>query len=662
MPLFKNKKRTAAKEAAAADEKMAGIMSKREARKAATTTTTTSSAHHPQSSLVSTSATSVLLPQAAADSGLPGTGNLAGCPLESSDYELAWTEGNSRLYELPRSRLVSSFTQAMADKASLNAYARYAARQGAMPHLKFWRAVEQLRRAAHRLPDAERITRTRMLYETTLLSATASPLGLSEESDAAAAAERGECPSDSNPTDKQQQQHQQQQQQQQQQQKQQATQPLPQLPADVARAGHEAFDEHGPRTLACLEPAARFCLEVLQTRIWPPYARGPAHNAQQHAVLTARDLCLADVLLSDEARMSLMSYLEREAVGTSGSWTSGDGREGVGGGGGGGGGGGTGGTGGAGGEGGHHHHAPAALLHFWLMATNFSTNARRGQLSADEATEDAMGIYNRFFSLNATDPLGVDEGTRRAVESNICAEEGGVGADCFLRAQHLVLTALRLHHFPHFCRSQAFNAYVAGVAKSAKSADIDAGFLKGSSSGSGGGGGGSGDGSVASIDATLADEEEEALLEEVSRDRGSLGTVNEWGVYLRDIEVANDPVFQNAGGKQKGKRASKKQKAERDAALATTKRIIEDIHAEMRQHRTLYWEQDEANNGSASSGASAGGAGGRASGTSRLTRSASAGTVVEGGQGGGGGDKNGTVLHHRRHSRNHSVPHKISNP
>jgi len=32
-------------------------------------------------------------------------------------------------------------------------------------------------------------------------------------------------------------------------------------------------------------------------------------------------------------------------------------------------------------------------------------------------------------------------------------------------------------------------------------------------------------------------------LEEVSRNRDSLGVINEWGVYLRDVEVANDPVF-----------------------------------------------------------------------------------------------------------------------
>jgi len=61
--------------------------------------------------------------------------------------------------------------------------------------------------------------------------------------------------------------------------------------------------------------------------------------------------------------------------------------------------------------------------------------------------------YNRFFSLNASDPLGVDEGTRLAVETNIC-REGGVDENCFKNATHLVLTALQQYYFPNFWKSE----------------------------------------------------------------------------------------------------------------------------------------------------------------------------------------------------------------
>jgi A-kinase anchor protein 10 len=72
-----------------------------------------------------------------------------------------------------------------------------------------------------------------------------------------------------------------------------------------------------------------------------------------------------------------------------------------------------------------------------------------------------MAIYNRFFSLNATDPLGVDEATRVNIESNICAE-GGIKVDCFDRAIHLVFTALDQYYFPEFCQSDFYYKYLDG--------------------------------------------------------------------------------------------------------------------------------------------------------------------------------------------------------
>jgi hypothetical protein len=35
---------------------------------------------------------------------------------------------------------------------------------------------------------------------------------------------------------------------------------------------------------------------------------------------------------------------------------------------------------------------------------------------------DAMALYSRYFSLQAEEPLGVDEATRVGIEANICVE------------------------------------------------------------------------------------------------------------------------------------------------------------------------------------------------------------------------------------------------
>ena len=102
----------------------------------------------------------------------------------------------------------------------------------------------------------------------------------------------------------------------------------------------------------------------------------------------------------------------------------------------------------------------AVLIHFWLLAANFVDTF--SSAPQQQVKEDAMGIYNRFFSLQAPDPLGVDEHTRTRVEENICMEDG-IGRGCFDDALHLVYTALRLHYFPLFKEAEEFATYLAGL-------------------------------------------------------------------------------------------------------------------------------------------------------------------------------------------------------
>ncbi len=78
------------------------------------------------------------------------------------------------------------------------------------------------------------------------------------------------------------------------------------------------------------------------------------------------------------------------------------------------------------------------VVQFWLAAEHYreSLAPARGvsePAAVAAAAADAMGLYNRFFSLQADDPLGVDEGTRVTVEANICAPGPGVrlGRLCF---------------------------------------------------------------------------------------------------------------------------------------------------------------------------------------------------------------------------------------
>ncbi|KAG8590655.1 hypothetical protein GDO81_006831 [Engystomops pustulosus] len=72
------------------------------------------------------------------------------------------------------------------------------------------------------------------------------------------------------------------------------------------------------------------------------------------------------------------------------------------------------------------------ILQFWLAADNFQSQlaAKSGQYDGQEAQNDAMILYDKYFSLQATHPLGFDDSVRMEIESNIC-REGGPLANCF---------------------------------------------------------------------------------------------------------------------------------------------------------------------------------------------------------------------------------------
>lgn len=50
--------------------------------------------------------------------------------------------------------------------------------------------------------------------------------------------------------------------------------------------------------------------------------------------------------------------------------------------------------------------------------------------------------HYRYFSLQATQPLGLADAVRSSIEENICMTQNGPGSDCFENALHLLLSAM----------------------------------------------------------------------------------------------------------------------------------------------------------------------------------------------------------------------------
>ena len=100
------------------------------------------------------------------------------------------------------------------------------------------------------------------------------------------------------------------------------------------------------------------------------------------------------------------------------------------------------------------------LVQFWLLVENFSkqlrnsggegldttvgdNNDENGPSQEDFlAQNDAMIIYDKYFSLQATEALGFCDRVRFLVESNICTEDGKVDAKCFETPVNLVFNLL----------------------------------------------------------------------------------------------------------------------------------------------------------------------------------------------------------------------------
>jgi A-kinase anchor protein 10 len=52
--------------------------------------------------------------------------------------------------------------------------------------------------------------------------------------------------------------------------------------------------------------------------------------------------------------------------------------------------------------------------------------------------KDAVNIYSHYISLDATQPIGIDERLRNATISKICREDGQVDPHCFSACQEYV--------------------------------------------------------------------------------------------------------------------------------------------------------------------------------------------------------------------------------
>ena len=95
-----------------------------------------------------------------------------------------------------------------------------------------------------------------------------------------------------------------------------------------------------------------------------------------------------------------------------------------------------------------------AMVEFWMMAKHFKAESRQ---------TDAMLIYEKFISLQASSPLGFSSKLRSRIEESICAADGQVKSDCFDESIKAVEVVLQRNYLKAFLNSALFAKYFTGL-------------------------------------------------------------------------------------------------------------------------------------------------------------------------------------------------------
>ncbi|XP_029174255.1 A-kinase anchor protein 10, mitochondrial isoform X2 [Nylanderia fulva] len=177
--------------------------------------------------------------------------------------------------------------------------------------------------------------------------------------------------------------------------------------------------ENNEPILQCLSAVQSIVYDILEKEYINDFLRSQFHCKHQIDVLTSGNVQLADILYNETAFFYFMEFMELENK-----------RE---------------------------------LLDFWMSTISYKQNLleKQGAIDPEEAQADAVIIYEKYFSLQATMPLGFSDKIRFHVEQNICCEgEGGTQPDCFDKPSKIVYNFLNKHYLPVFLSSQLYYKYL----------------------------------------------------------------------------------------------------------------------------------------------------------------------------------------------------------
>ncbi|XP_047665442.1 A-kinase anchor protein 10, mitochondrial isoform X2 [Tachysurus fulvidraco] len=316
----------------------------------------------------------------------------------------------------------------------------------------------------------------------------------------------------------------------------------------------------------CFVTAQSVVLTIMEQQHFSEFLRSHYFCKYQIEVLTSGSVFLADIMFCESALFYFSEYMEKEEA--------------------------------------------VNILQFWMAADNFQVQlaVKKGQYDGQEAQNDAMILYDKYFSLQATNPLGFGDSVRMEIESNIC-REGGPLPDCFTTPLRQAWTTMEKVYLPGFLSSDLYYKYLSDLINSVRADE----FVVGNSASSGQGAAADNERSSATsegsqtqgskkvavkilknfdeaITVDIASLDPESLYQRPYAGRMTFGKVNELGQFIREAEPEPDVK------KSKGSMFSQAMKkwvqgetdeAQEEMAWKIAKMIVNDVMQQGQQENPL---------------------------------------------------------------------------
>lgn len=168
----------------------------------------------------------------------------------------------------------------------------------------------------------------------------------------------------------------------------------------------------------CFEKVQKFAYDMLEKEYFEAFINSDYFCKYQIDLLTSGNVVLEDILYNETALFYFIEFIEQET-------------------------------------------SNGNLLEFWIAATNFHKQLQDQKEFFDPvvAQNDAVVLYDKYFSLQAHCPLGFGDKVRFAVEQNICGENG-LTMDCFELPVKIIEKILEKNYLKPFLASQLFYKYL----------------------------------------------------------------------------------------------------------------------------------------------------------------------------------------------------------